>query len=117
MTLPVNLRDCQARICPFRVTLPAAESCAKLVCVCNLDYAPKLRWRNDLEDLEALRLGRLTQGQVAHMLVRRFCRKMAMLVRNFIFWLSTKRSITDSIARRGMKHGFARRFVAGETLA
>jgi proline dehydrogenase len=41
----------------------------------------------------------------------------AMLIRNFIFWLSTKRSITDSVARRGMKLGFARRFVAGETLA
>ncbi len=40
-----------------------------------------------------------------------------MLVRNLIFWLSTKRSVTSSIARRGMKHGFARRFVAGETLA
>lgn len=40
-----------------------------------------------------------------------------MLLRNLIFWLSTKRRITDSIARRGMKHGFARRFVAGETLA
>ena len=40
-----------------------------------------------------------------------------MLVRNFIFWLSTKRGVTDAIARRGMKHGFARRFVAGETLA
>jgi proline dehydrogenase len=40
-----------------------------------------------------------------------------MLVRNFIFWLSTKRGFTDSIARRGMKQGFARRFVAGETLA
>ncbi len=39
-----------------------------------------------------------------------------MLVRNFIFWLSTKRGLTDRIARRGMKHGFARRFVAGETL-
>ncbi len=39
-----------------------------------------------------------------------------MLIRNFIFWLSTKRSVTDSIARRGMRHGFARRFVAGETL-
>jgi proline dehydrogenase len=39
-----------------------------------------------------------------------------MLIRNFIFWLSSKRSITDSIARRGMKNGFARRFVAGETL-
>lgn len=40
-----------------------------------------------------------------------------MLVRNFIFWLSTKRGITDRIARGGMRHGFARRFVAGETLA
>jgi len=40
-----------------------------------------------------------------------------MVVPHFIFWLSTKRSVTNSIARRGMKHGFARRFVAGETLA
>src|SRR6266404_3522730 len=40
-----------------------------------------------------------------------------MLVRNFIFWLSTKRGVTNAIARRGMKLGFARRFVAGETLA
>jgi proline dehydrogenase len=40
-----------------------------------------------------------------------------MLIRDFIFWLSTKRSVTDSIARRGMRQGFARRFVAGETLA
>jgi len=39
-----------------------------------------------------------------------------MLIRNFIFWLSTKRSVTNTIARRGMKYGFARRFVAGETL-
>lgn len=39
-----------------------------------------------------------------------------MLVRNFIFWLSTKRGVTNAIAQRGMKHGFARRFVAGETL-
>jgi proline dehydrogenase len=39
-----------------------------------------------------------------------------MLIRNFIFWLSTKRSVTNPIARRGMKYGFARRFVAGETL-
>lgn len=39
-----------------------------------------------------------------------------MLVRNFIFWLSGKKSVTSMIARRGMKHGFARRFVAGETL-
>jgi proline dehydrogenase len=40
-----------------------------------------------------------------------------MLVRNFIFWLSTKRQVTNAIARRGMQYGFARRFVAGETLA
>jgi proline dehydrogenase len=40
-----------------------------------------------------------------------------MIIRNFIFWLSSKRRITDSLARRGMKNGFARRFVAGETLA
>jgi proline dehydrogenase len=40
-----------------------------------------------------------------------------MIIRDFIFWLSRKRSVTDSIARRGMKNGFARRFVAGETLA
>jgi proline dehydrogenase len=39
-----------------------------------------------------------------------------VLVRNFIFWLSTKRSVTDPIARRGMKYGFAKRFVAGESL-
>jgi proline dehydrogenase len=39
-----------------------------------------------------------------------------VLVRNFIFWLSTKRSVTDRIARRGMKYGFARRFIAGESL-
>jgi proline dehydrogenase len=37
-------------------------------------------------------------------------------LRNFILWLSTKKSVTDAIARRGMKYGFARRFVAGETL-
>ncbi len=39
-----------------------------------------------------------------------------MLVRDFIFWLSTKRSVTNPIARRGMQYGFARRFVAGERL-
>jgi len=39
-----------------------------------------------------------------------------VLIRNFIFWLSTKRGVTNRIARRGMKNGFARRFVAGETL-
>jgi proline dehydrogenase len=40
-----------------------------------------------------------------------------MLIRNFIFWLSTKKTLTDAIGRRGMKYGFAQRFVAGEALA
>jgi proline dehydrogenase len=40
-----------------------------------------------------------------------------VIVRDFIFWLSSKRGVTDSIARRGMRNGFARRFVAGESLA
>jgi proline dehydrogenase len=40
-----------------------------------------------------------------------------VLIRNFIFWLSTKRGVTNRIARHGMKNGFARRFVAGESLA
>jgi proline dehydrogenase len=40
-----------------------------------------------------------------------------MLMRDFILWLSTKKRVTSAIARRGMKQGFARRFVAGETLA
>lgn len=40
-----------------------------------------------------------------------------MVVRNFIFWLSTKKNLTDAIARRGMRYGFARRFIAGESLA
>ncbi len=39
-----------------------------------------------------------------------------MLVRDFIFWLSTKKNVTDAIARRGIKHGFALRFIAGEQL-
>jgi len=38
------------------------------------------------------------------------------LLRNLIFWLSTKKGFTDAIARHGMRRGFARRFVAGETL-
>ncbi len=38
------------------------------------------------------------------------------IARNVIFWLSSKKTITNAIARRGMKHGFARRFIAGETL-
>ncbi len=39
-----------------------------------------------------------------------------MVNRNLILWLASKRSVTGMIARRGMKDGFARRFVAGETL-
>jgi proline dehydrogenase len=39
-----------------------------------------------------------------------------LLARDFILWLSTKPSVTNTIARRGMKNGFARRFIAGETL-
>ena len=39
------------------------------------------------------------------------------MLRNLIFWLSTKKWVTDTIARQGMRRGFARRFVAGETLA
>ena len=39
-----------------------------------------------------------------------------MALRKFILWLSTKKVFTDPIARTGMRLGFARRFVAGETL-
>ncbi len=39
-----------------------------------------------------------------------------MVVRNFIFWLSTKKRVTNAIARRGMRYGFAQRFIAGESL-
>jgi len=38
------------------------------------------------------------------------------MLRSFIFWLSTKKSVTSALAKRGMRSGFARRFVAGETL-
>jgi proline dehydrogenase len=38
------------------------------------------------------------------------------MLRNLILWLSTKRRVTDAIARQGMRRGFARRFVAGEKL-
>ena len=38
------------------------------------------------------------------------------LVRDFISWLSTKPLVTRPIARGGMRLGFARRFIAGETL-
>lgn len=40
-----------------------------------------------------------------------------MLIRNFIFWLSNKKAVTQAIAERGMRYGFARRFISGETLA
>ncbi len=40
-----------------------------------------------------------------------------MLIRNFVFWLSSKKSVTRVISDRGMRYGFARRFIAGETLA
>ena len=39
-----------------------------------------------------------------------------MLMRDLIFWLSTKRAFTRPIGRTGMRLGFARRFIAGETL-
>lgn len=38
------------------------------------------------------------------------------LLRDFISWLSTKPIVTRPISRTGMKLGFARRFIAGETL-
>lgn len=38
------------------------------------------------------------------------------MIRNFIFWLSTKKSVTSALAERGMRYGFAKRFVAGESL-
>ncbi|MFQ5779115.1 MAG: proline dehydrogenase family protein [Terriglobia bacterium] len=40
-----------------------------------------------------------------------------MLLRDFVFWLSRKKFFTQPIARTGMRLGFARRFIAGETLA
>jgi len=39
-----------------------------------------------------------------------------LLIRKFIFWLSTKKRVTGALARRGMKYGFAQRFVTGETI-
>jgi proline dehydrogenase len=38
------------------------------------------------------------------------------IMRNFVFWLSSKKSFTRPIARTGMRLGFAKRFIAGETL-
>ena len=39
-----------------------------------------------------------------------------MWTRDFVFWLSTKKAFTQPIARAGMRAGFAKRFIAGETL-
>src|SRR5947208_2033816 len=58
-------------------------------------------------------------GTTLHARVRDTCngqRLITMLLRNFFFWLSTKKAVTDTIARYGMRYSFARRFVAGETL-
>jgi proline dehydrogenase len=38
------------------------------------------------------------------------------LLRNFFLWLSTRRGFTDAVARRGLKYGFAQRFIPGERL-
>jgi proline dehydrogenase len=38
------------------------------------------------------------------------------MLANFIRWLATKKRLTDAIGRHGMRQGFARRFVAGESL-
>ena len=37
-------------------------------------------------------------------------------MRKLVFWLSSKKAFTDPIGRTGMRLGFAKRFVAGETL-
>ncbi|MFQ5696425.1 MAG: proline dehydrogenase family protein [Terriglobia bacterium] len=37
-------------------------------------------------------------------------------MRDFVFWLSNKKAFTQPIARTGMRLGFAKRFIAGETL-
>lgn len=44
------------------------------------------------------------------------CYRIAAMLRSVIFWLSTKKAVTSTIAERGMRYGFARRFVAGESL-
>lgn len=41
---------------------------------------------------------------------------MARGVRDFVYWVLSKPSISRSLARTGMRSGFAQRFVAGETL-
>ncbi len=41
---------------------------------------------------------------------------MARGVRDFVYWVLSKPSVSQSLARTGMRSGFAQRFVAGETL-
>lgn len=41
---------------------------------------------------------------------------MGFGVRDFIYWISSKPAVSRTLARTGMRSGFARRFVAGETL-
>lgn len=41
---------------------------------------------------------------------------MARGVRDFVYWVLSKPAISRSLARTGMRSGFAQRFVAGETL-
>ncbi len=53
---------------------------------------------------------------LAYLAPRRAAENNATLLRNFIFWLAGKKRVTDAIARRGMKYGFARRFIPGETM-
>lgn len=38
------------------------------------------------------------------------------ILRDLIFWLSAKKAFTNPIARTGMRLGFAKRFIAGETM-
>jgi proline dehydrogenase len=41
---------------------------------------------------------------------------MSSGVRDFVYWVLTKPSVSRTLARTGMRSGFAQRFVAGETL-
>jgi proline dehydrogenase len=41
---------------------------------------------------------------------------MSLGLRDFIYWVSSKPAISHTLAKTGMRSGFARRFVAGETL-
>jgi proline dehydrogenase len=41
---------------------------------------------------------------------------MSLGLRDFIYWVSSKPAVSRTLAKTGMRSGFARRFVAGETL-